>query len=266
MRALWERVLTERIEMRSARGRTPLAEGDELAMDYLAAAVADVLAGVERPPAFLRREPRQRRRWSAGSTDYVLLIDRSASMSGPAAEAAADAMLILAESIAGVERDIDHAERRTGLDLDLDVRTALIVFDSEAEVVKPLSRGMDDVVRRRTHASVRAPAGSTNDAAALQAAAEQFGVAGRGPRDAGRHGGTGDGRRRVAILVSDGGSNDTAAAERELAGLRAAGVQVHGVGLRTDDLTVRYAPTGARVDDIRRLPDALEAIVEQELP
>src|SRR5690606_19736679 len=104
-----------------------------------------------RPAAFLQREIRPRRRRRAGSTDYVLLVDRSASMQGRIAEAAADAALIMLEALAGVERDFAHAEQRVGIDLDLDIRTALVVFDAEPLVVKPLSHGLDDEVRRVMH-------------------------------------------------------------------------------------------------------------------
>lgn len=273
MRALWARIIAERVAVRRAPSRAPLPEGDELATDALAAAVAEALAGARRPSAFRRRVARPRRTRSVGSTDYVLMVDRSASMSGPVSEAAADAMLILVEALGGVERDIAHAEATSGIDLDLDLRSCLIVFGARASVVKPLSHGADDEARRRMHAAIREPEGSTNDGAALRAAAEQLGVGASSGPETGR--GTGPGpvfgpaqgvqRRRVAILVSDGGSNDTAAADRELHRLRASGVRVHGIGVGSDDILMRYGPDAVRIDDPRRLPEALEAILEQEL-
>ena len=261
MRALWERVIEERVAQRRAPSRRPLPEGEELMPEALASAVAEVRAGVRRPEAFRRRVPRTRRTRGIGSTDYVLLIDRSASMSGRFAEAAADAMLVLVESLAGVERDIEHAEALHGIDLELDIRTALIVFDAVANVVKPLSHGIVDAVRRELHGSIRSPEGSTNDAAALRAAGEQLGVGRVGATVAG-----GLPRRRIVILVSDGGSNDPQAADRELRVLRAAGVDVHGIGVGSDEIAARYAPHGARIADARALPEALERIVESRLP
>ncbi len=270
MRALWSRVIAERVAPRRSTSRRPLPEGDELATEALATIVADTRAGVRDPNAFLSRIVKPRLTRSAGSTDYVLMIDRSASMSGLAAEAAADAALIMIEALAAAERDIAHAERAAGLDLELDIRSSLIVFDAEAVVIKPLSRGLDDQVRRRMHGAVRSPSGATNDAAALRAAGEQLGLSGAGSTGSGV--GTAFSadtaallRRRIAILVSDGGSNDPAAAERELRRLRAAGVAVHGIGVGSDELIGRYAPYGLSLADPRQLPGALERIIEHEL-
>lgn len=259
VRSLWARVLSELVEWRQVPSRKPLPEGEELATDVLADVVAAALAGVSRPNAFRSRLLRSRRGRNVGSTDYVLLVDRSASMSGGVSEAAADAILVMLEAFAAVERDI--AQLHAQAELDLHIRTALIVFDVEATVLKPLAGGVGDEVRRFAHAAIRASAGSTNDAAALAAAAEQFGIGVVADSPA-----EGLERRRIVILVSDGGSNDAVAADRELRKLRAAGVHVYGVGIGSDDIVTRYAPQGSRIDTVERLPKALETIVEQELP
>ncbi|MCB1274565.1 MAG: VWA domain-containing protein [Leucobacter sp.] len=259
MRELWSRVITERIGTKPRLSRHVQPDGDELATEQLAPALAEALAGVERPSAYLRRDRARRRTRRAGSTDYALLIDRSSSMRGRAAESAANAVLIMLEALAGVDRDIAHAEARTGVPLELDIRTALIVFDSEAHVVKPLSSGLDDRVRRELHAAIRDPRGATNDAAALAAAAAQLGIP-----DA--RAGDGLERRRIAIVIGDGGTNDPYAAAHELRRLRAAGVRVHGIGLGTDEIVERYAPLGVRLDDPRGISDVLHGLVEDELP
>lgn len=264
MRDLWQRVIAERTGQTRTLGRRALPEGDELVPEALAAAVAEAKAGVAQPAAYRQREHRRRRTRRAGSTDYALLIDRSASMGGVASAAAADAALIMLEGLAGVERDIAYAERVAGpsLDLELDIRTALIVFDAAPLVVKPLSGGLDDEVRRELHAEIRSPRGATNDAAALRAAADQFGLRGGGGAGplSGRE------RRRIVIVVSDGGSNDPVAAGAELRRLRDAGVRVHGIGIGNDDVVRRYAPTSQRLDDPRSVADALRQLIEDELP
>ncbi|MBL3686931.1 VWA domain-containing protein [Leucobacter zeae] len=264
MRDVWSRVIAERVGTRAALSRDARPEGESLATERLAGAVAEARAGVRRPAAFRERVHRRRRTRRAGSTDYVLLVDRSASMSGPAAEAAADAMLIMIEALAGVERDILHAERAGGVDLELDIRTALIVFDAEAHVVKPLSHGLDDAARRAVHSAIRSPRGSTNDAAALRAAGAQLGV-GASASEA-RTAPDGLQRRRIAILVGDGGTSDPLAAAVELRRLRDAGVAVHGIGIGDDDIVARYAPSGRRLDDPRGLAETLRELVADELP
>lgn len=265
MREVWSRVIAERVAERRVPGRRARDEGDTLRLESLASAVADAIAGVPRPSAFVQRESRARRTRRAGSTDYVLLVDRSASMQGPVAEAAADAALIMVEALAGAERDIRHAEDRHGVDLELSIRTALIVFDAQALIVKPLSRGLDDDVRQHLVHAIRSPRGSTNDGAALGAAARQLGLgtgagdeANASPRD-------GLERRRLVIFVGDGGSNDPVAAARELRRLHEAGVEVIGVGIGSDEVVERFAPTSRRVDDPRRLPEVLREIVAEDV-
>ncbi|KAM9862423.1 VWA domain-containing protein [Leucobacter sp. BZR 635] len=254
VREVWRQIVSDRVREERAFTRLPQAEGDLLDRDSLVRVVADVAAGMERPRAFLARQRRPRPSRREGSTDYVLLIDRSASMQGPPAEAAATAALIMLEALAGVERDIAFEERALGIDLELSLRTALIVFDSAPHVVKPLAGALDDLARRTLDGAIHSPQGSTNDAAALAAAAREFGLAGGGAS-------SGVPRRRVAILVSDGGTNDADAAAIELSRLRNAGVTVIGIGIRTDDIAKRFAPDGIRLDAHQELPTVLERLV-----
>ena len=266
LREVWGRVIAERVGMRTAVSRVPEPDGEMLARDSLVRIVSEVVAGVERPRAFVSRERRPRRASRVGSTDYVLLIDRSASMQGAAAEAAADAALVVLESLAAVERDIAAEERALGIDLELSLRTALIVFDSEPIVVKPLAGALGDEARRRMHAEVRTPGGSTNDAEALAAAARELGLfATAGPGgDAVRPSAAaaaGVERRRVVLFVSDGGTDDGGAALAWIRRLRAAGVAVFGIGIRTEDVVRRFAPDGIRLDDASELAAELGRLV-----
>lgn len=262
MRGVWAEVIVERIAYRAAPDRLPREDGDTLHTESLAGVIADVHAGVPHPHAFVKRRARVRRTRRTGSTDYVLLIDRSASMQGIAAEAAADAALIMLEALAGAERDVAFAEATAGISLDLDIRTSLIVFDAVVETVKPLSRGLDDAVRRHMVAAIKSPRGSTNDAAALAEAGAQLGL-GRS-RSGAVASGDGLERRRIVIFVGDGGSNDPVSASMELARLHRAGVQVYGIGIRSDDVMQRFAPTSRRIDDPRDLPGVLQELIERE--
>lgn len=271
MRALWMRIIAERLAPRRAPGRRAEPEGEWLVDDALATAVAESFAGVSRPNAYRQREIRWRRTRRAGSTDYVLLIDRSASMTGPAARATADAVLIMLEGLSGAERDVQHAEILSGVAFGLDLRTALVFFDAEAHVIKPLSRGMNDETRAAVHRAILAPGGATNDAAALGEAARQLRVPQSGSVGSARatsDSPEGDGieRRRIVFVLSDGGTNDEAAAARAIRDLRRAGVTVHGVGIGSEEIVRRYAPTSTNIVDPRLLPEALHDLVERELP
>ncbi|GAA1790486.1 vWA domain-containing protein [Leucobacter iarius] len=264
MRETWHRVIADRLAERRAFARRASADGELLDENRLVATVTAVRAGIRRPEAFLPRESRRRPDRETGSTDYVLLIDRSGSMRGRPASFAADAALVLLEGLAGVERDLAAAERASGTELDLAIRTSLIVYDAEAVVVKPLAGSLDDRSRRRLRAEVRTPGGATNDAAALRAAGEELGVLdGSVSRE---RGADGIPRRRIVLLISDGGSNDPAEARSELLRLRARGVEVLGIGIGDDELVRRYTPDGSRVDDPRQLPERVLALVEASIP
>ena len=277
MREVWSRIIDERRGSRAALSRAAHREGEELATDALPGALAELSAGVPRPAAYRTRVHRNRRQRRSGSTDYVLLVDRSASMQGPPARAAADAMIVLAESLAGVARDIAHAETQSGVDLELEVRTALIAFGAEPTVLKPLSRGIDDSHRSGLHGASNAQGGATNDAAAIRAAAREFGIvdrasaearAGAGAGAAERAGGpSNDGieRTRVLIVVSDGGTNDEFAAARELRRLRAAGVRIIGIGVGANELVARYGPSGISVQHASEVPGGMLGVIEREL-
>ncbi|WP_157487139.1 vWA domain-containing protein [Leucobacter salsicius] len=255
MRDVWHEVTAERVARVASFGRRPEVEGESLDTRALADGLAQVRAGVSRPRVFLQREHRTRRTQRSGNTDYVLLIDRSASMQGRPARAAADAAIVMLEGLAAAARDIAAAEAASGLDLELQLRTALIVFDARAQVVKPLSSGMSDDVRADLLAAILTPQGSTNDSAALTAATEQL----RGGSEALQ-------RRRIAFVLSDGGTNDAVAAEHALRRLRATGVTVFGIGLGSDDLSERYAPHGSRVDDPELLAEVISTLIARHLP
>lgn len=264
MRETWHRVIVDRLAERRAFARRASADGELLDENRLVATVTAVRAGVRRPEAFLPRESRRHRDRETGNTDYVLLIDRSGSMRGRPASFAADAALVMLEGLAGVERDLAAAERASGTELDLAIRTSLIVYDAEAVVVKPLAGSLDDRSRRRLRAEVRTPGGATNDAAALRAAGQELGVL--DPPASRERGAEGTPRRRIVLLISDGGSNDPAEARSELMRLRARGVEVLGIGIGDDELVRRYAPDGSRVDDPRQLPERVLALVEASVP
>lgn len=256
MRDAWQRVITERVAATPALSRTPQPDGDLLDLTSLPNTVAQVIAGVTTPAAFRRRVTAKKRTDAPGNTDIVLLLDRSGSMHGSAARITADAALIMLEGLAAVERDIQQAEAQYGLDLELRIRSALIVFDAAAHTVKTLTSPLDDHTRQALYGAALDTGGSTNDGAALAAAAGQLGVT---DVSAGRDGHR---RRRIVIVVSDGGSNDLDAARGALALLRQAGIEVIGVGIGSDEILTRYAPASVRVDDLRTLPDVLLRLIE----
>jgi hypothetical protein len=43
-------------------------------------------------------------------------------------------------------------------------------------------------------------------------------------------------------------------------------VSVHGIGIGSDEVVRRYAPSSRRVDDPRDIAEAMQQLVESELP
>lgn len=251
LRAVFEQLIAERKTPLRRESRVAETQGETLMRQALPGAVAEALSGVARPRAYARRERVIRRREEPGNLDIVLLIDRSGSMRH-VAPVAADAALVVIEALAAVARDVETEERRLGIDLDMRLRTALIVFDAEPVLVKPLAAANDDASRARLLGEALSSSGGTNDARALELAMRELGI----ERATG-----GTERQRLVIVISDGGSDDELAARALLQHMRARGVTVFGLGMRSDELVARYAPTAQRVDDARDLAGALERLI-----
>ena len=255
LRDIWHELVSEHAAATHRLGRTPEAEGETLMRQALPSAIAQARAGTPRPRAYAARVTSVRTQEAFGNIDIVLLIDRSGSMR-VAAQHAADAALIVTEALAAVTRDVRDAERRLGLDIELELRTALIVFDTEPVVVKPLSAATDNASRASLVAESLATGGGTHDAAALEEAARQLGLVGiqRVRRD-------GVPRRRLVIMVSDGGSQESDRADSILHYLRERGVTVYGISVGTDALRERYGSFARRVQDPRDIVKVLHELI-----
>ncbi len=261
MRDVWRRVIAERHDDRTVISPQPSPDGDTLNLTSLARTIAEAAAGTAKPHAFQRKLRRPKNSRGEGNTDYVVLVDRSGSMSGPYADAAADGAMIMLEALAGAERDIRSAQSMTADAPHLTIRTALVVFAAEPQIVKPLDGELTDDLRLSLHTEVRNSGGSTDDGAALQVAARQLGL-----YDDNTAGSTLEhNRRQIVILVGDGGSSNPQSTHLELSRLRDAGVQVFGIGIGTDDITLRFAPFGIRLNHPSELPQMIQRLVENTL-
>lgn len=253
IRELWQQLVSEQLSVHHGWDRVPQSEGDTLHRAALPAAIAEAQAGVPRPRAYTRRYRNVREREGLGHTDIVFLVDRSGSMRS-ARQAATDAVLVMTEALAAVTRDVRDTERRFGVDLGMGIRTSLIIFDSDPVVVAPLSATVDDEARARFIAESLHTQGGTHDAAALEEAATQLEILGARP-------GHRIPRRRLVVMISDGGSQEPDRAAATLQFLRDRGVTVFGVSVQSDALLQRYAPDARRVDDPRDIVRVLEALV-----
>lgn len=253
VRDLWQQLISEQLHVHHGWDRTPQSEGEELHRTALPAAIAEARAGVPRPRAYTRRNRRLREREGFGNTDIAFLVDRSGSMRS-ARHAATDAVLVMTEALAAVTRDVRDIERWLGVNVELTIRTSFIVFDSDPVVIGPLSATVSDDARARFIAESLRTQGGTHDAAALEEAARQLEVlsAPQGHRTP---------RRRLVVMISDGGSQEPDRAAATLQYLRDRGVTVFGVSVQSDALAQRYAPDARRVDDPGDIVRVLETLI-----
>ena len=250
MRDVYRSVIAERVAMRRGLSRRSYAEGDLLHPDRLAQTVIDIKSHVREPEAFTRYEHIRGRTEMVGKTDYIFAFDRSSSMSGNRAQSAATTALIMLEALAGMERDIKQAEEEHGIELDLDIRTALYTFNNKSTCLKSLSSGLSDRERLDVQSAVTSPSGGTADHLSLTDIATL-------PRESDR--------KRIVFVITDGESNDKAKASTAIQRLRDADVTVIGIGIESDAATHLYAPFGRRVDNPEDLPDVLQSYIESTM-
>lgn len=250
MRDVFRSVINERVSLRRGLSRRPYTEGAILDPDRLAQTIIDTKSGVHQPEAFKRYESKRGRTETVGNTDYIFVFDRSDSMSGENAQAAASSAIIMLEGLAVVERDVKEAEAEYNLNLDLDIRTALYLFNDEATCLKALGGGLSDHERLGAQHEIVATSGGTADYLALEEIVKI-------PKDADR--------QRIIIVVSDGESNDPAQATAAIRRLREQGALIYGIGIGSDAATDLYKPYAQRIDTPASLPDVLESFIKETI-
>ncbi len=171
MREVYRTVINQRIAQKRGLSRQTYSEGAVLDPDRLVQTVIDVRNNVENPEAFRDYEQRRGENQTIGKTDYFFLFDVSGSMQqGEKSEAAASSAVIGLEGLAALQRDVEDAERDQGLDLELDIRTAMYTFGENVHCIKPLSTKVQPKERLDVYQALRNPNDDmTRDFLALEA-------------------------------------------------------------------------------------------------
>ncbi len=253
MRDVFQQVINERVAQKRGLSRRSFSEGAVLNPDQLVQTVIDIRNNVRDPEAFRDYETARGETQAIGKTDYVFLLDASGSMAGENASAAASSTVIGLEGLSALQRDVEEAEAKNNIELDLDIRTAIYTFGDDATCLKPLSTKVTEKERLDAYAAVSSPDGSsTRDYLALEEI----------------EGWENDtSRRRIIIAISDGRSNsngvDTSPQARQaIDKLRGKGWFVYGVSIGSDDAERLYQPTARRVDDPAELPQTIYNFIE----
>jgi hypothetical protein len=249
MRDVFQKIINRMVAQKRGLSRQTYAEGAVLDPDRLVQTVIDVRNHIQEPEAFRDYEPTRGETSAIGKTDYVFAFDVSGSMrSNGRSQAAASSAVIGLEGLSAMQSDIEEAEAKHHLDLELDIRTAIYAFGDTSECLKPLSKSITPKERMDAYEAVDSPAGnSTQDFLALEEI-EALTI------DADR--------RKILIVVSDGESHDASRARRSIDRLRGAGWFVYGISIGSDAATALYQPTARRVDDPEKLPDTIRDFIE----
>ncbi len=252
MRDVFQQVINDRVAEKRGLSRKTFVEGAVLDPDRLVQTVIDVRNHVDEPEAFRDYETKKGETQAVGKTDYVFVFDVSGSMKGPSAQAASASAVIGLEGLAALQRDVEEAEATNHVDLDLDIRTAIYTFGDDAACVKPLSTKVSPKERLDTYAAVAHPNdGNTRDFLALEEI-ESLEID--------------SDRRKIMIVVSDGGSNGAPDAQgrtrRAVDKLRGQGWFVYGISIGSDEAENLYKPTARRVDDPAELPKTIHDFIE----
>lgn len=249
VRDLFRSLLDEHIGLRR-KLRSGHTEGAILTPDRLAQTVVDIRSGIDEPKAFSNYEKRVSERELTGKTDYVFIFDCSGSMQGDRSRAAASSAVICLEALAGVQRDIEEFREATGIDAEVDIRTAVYTFNDTIDETKPLSHGLTPKQRLDTYGLVSNPGGNNADSHALQKVLDL-------PPETDR--------KRILVVVSDGEADNKALARTHIEALRRNGWQVYGVSIGSEAAVQLYSPHSRRIDDPSLLPDTMKQFIEETL-
>ena len=251
MRDVFKSVVQERISIKKGLSRQSKTEGAMLNPNTIAQTAIDIASGVSEPAAFLDYEQQKRSGEMVGKTDWVFVFDASGSMfdgDGEKAKAAEASAVISMEGLRAMQRDVEEAEAEHGIDLELDIRTSMYVFGREATKVKELSTGLSEKERYDTAGLIRNDAGSTADYLALEDIATL-------PKASDR--------RRVVVVVSDGGSDERERATKAIKKLRDDNWEVIGISIGSNEAEELYSPTSKRTDNPAELPSTIKKLIEE---
>lgn len=233
-------------------------EGQILDPNNLAQTYVDIKSGAEPKDAYLEYHVAEKERMAEGRFDFYLAVDCSSSMQQEDRfRYASNSTVVFIEGLAAFERQIRERERSGQTQLNWDVRSSVYSFGQSFEVLKPLSHSLSERERVDTLKGLNKLDGSTKDFLALNDIArsiEQESIADYSKRN----------RRRIVVVVTDGGSDSTDSLQQSIGRLTSMGVELVAIGIKTDYVKEVY-PRAKSIDDVRNLSKTLSELIELEV-
>ncbi len=259
LRTLIERIIAERQKERQAP-RYPTEEGEFLVDP--AELVAQVKAGNWEPKVWETQELRMEKGKRFGKVQLTLVCDRSGSMEqGGKLQEQQKAAVLFMEALK--EFNDRLLEEATNVAKPLSVESEVYTFQSSAEDARPVKRMSEELSEKdriQVVSVLSSCPGSTTDFIPLETILQ--GISDEMRRDI-QNGEL----KKIVVVFTDGGSDDTARVGRVLEKLRADGVVVIGVGVTKSGAPAltTYAPNGRLAETAERLPTILADILREHL-
>ncbi|TSC65126.1 MAG: Uncharacterized protein G01um101491_7 [Parcubacteria group bacterium Gr01-1014_91] len=260
LRQLIERIIAHRQKERQAP-QYPTEEGDFLADP--AELVSQVKVGNWEPKVWETQEFRMEKGKRFGKVQITLVGDRSGSMEqgGKLQEQQKAAVLFMEALTEFRDRLLEEA---VNVQKPLSVESEAYTFQASAEDARPIKPMSEELSERdRIHVvSILStcPGPGTTDFIPLEAISQ-------GLSDEVRRDIQNGELKKIVVVFTDGGSDDSARVGRALEKLRADGVVVVGVGVTQSGAPAltTYAPTARLAETADRLPIVLADILQEHL-
>jgi hypothetical protein len=259
LRDLIARIIARRKKEQMAP-QYPVEEGDELVDP--AELVSQVRAGNFEPKVWETQEIKMKKGKRFGKVELTLIGDRSGSMQGAKSHEQQKAVVLFMEAL----KEFDDLAREEAVNLEkpLSVASEIYTFQASGEDAKPLKALSEDLLEkdRITVATIleSSPGPSTTDFVPLESILSGIDAEKKRLMEEGE-------LKKIVIVFTDGGSDDTARVGRALEGLRSSGVIVVGVGITQDGAPalVTYAPGAHLAETAEKLPQVLAETLREHL-
>lgn len=261
LKNLFSRIISKRLKSVQAP-KYPVEEGDELVDP--AQLVADVKSGNLLPKVWEDTEIKEKKGDRFGEVEITLVCDRSGSMmedSGEKAEQQRKSAVLVMEVLKEFAQ-LCEAEKRN-VDKPLEVKSEIYSFagsDEDKIPLKKMSAELGEAERINVLKKLYDLPGTTTDFNCLEA------IDGNSDDNTLAKIKIGE-LKKIVIVFTDGGSDNSAKVQGALKSLRDNGVVAVGVGITKKGSPVlsTYAPNALVVEDVQKLPTVLGELLKEHL-